>query len=297
MSFDALVSSQGGVFTRAQALATYGVPEVRSRLRRGSWRRTPWRGVFIDARYPDDAMTTIRAADLCVGGDLVVCRSTAALLWGFDVRLSDAVAADDVHFLGPPDLDNRRLPGIQVHPSCLGTDDVDVRRGLWCTPAARTAVEVARLGEPIDVLATLDAAVASRRCTRQQLARECVAQRGLRGIRRVAELVPWADGRAESPMESRMRWRFLESDLPTPELQLEVARGSRSHRLDLGWRRHKVGVEFDGLEAHMTRQQLADDRDRHNFFTEEGWLLLHFTAGDVYRRPEAMVATVGRHLR
>ena len=28
---------------------------------------------------------------------------------------------------------------------------------------------------------------------------------------------------------------------------------------------HQVGAEFDGLEAHMTRQQLADDRDRHNW--------------------------------
>jgi very-short-patch-repair endonuclease len=134
-------------------------------------------------------------------------------------------------------------------------------------------------------------------CTREQLLQECIAQRGLRGIRRVAELVRSADGRSESPMESRMRWRFLESDLPTPEVQLEVSRGPRRHRLDLGWRRYKVGAEFDGHEAHMTRQQLAADRDRHNFFTEQGWLLLHFTAADVYQRHEAMVRRVRRHLR
>jgi very-short-patch-repair endonuclease len=297
MSFDALVSSQAGVFTRDPAAATWSVPEIRSRLRRGSWRHTPWRGIYVDARHPDDVHTRIRAVCLWLGGDLVACRSTAALLWGFDIRLPDVVAADDVHFLGPANLDNRRLPGLQVHPSCLGTADAEVRRGLWCTPAPRTACDVARSADPIDVLPTLDAALASRTCTPGQLAQECCAQRGPRGIRRVAELVRWADGRAESPMESRMRWRFLESDLPEPEVQLEVARGARSHRLDLGWRRHKVGVEFDGLESHMTRQQLADDRNRHNFFTEEGWLLLHFTAGDVYRRHEAMIATVGRHLR
>ena len=297
MSFDAVVTGQGGVFTRDQAVSSFAVPEIRSRLRRGLWRRTPWRGIFVDGRYPDDAHTRIRAAALRVGGDLVACRSTAALLWGFDIRPPDVVAADDVHLLGPPDLDNRRLPGLQVHPSCLGTRDAELRRGLWCTPAPRTACDVARLGEPIDILATLDAAMASRKCTRAQLLQECVAQRGLRGIRRVADLVPWADGRAESPMESRLRWRFLQSDLPAPEVQLVVSRGCRSHRLDLGWRRYKVGVEFDGLEAHMTRQQLADDRDRHNYFTEEGWLLLHFTARDVYRRHEAMIATVGRHLR
>lgn len=297
MSFDALVSSQGGVFTRDQGLATHSVPEIRSRLRCGLWRPTPWRGIYVDTRYPDDVHTRIRAAALALGGDLVACHSTAALLWGFDIRLPDVVATDDVHFLGPADLDNRRLPGLQVHPSCLGTEDAEIRRGLWCTPAARTACDVARSGAAIDVLATLDAVLASGTCTREELVLACRSQRGLRGIRRVAELIHWADSRAESPMESRMRWRFLESDLPEPELQLEVRRGSRSHRLDLGWRRYRVGVEFDGLEAHMTRQQLADDRDRHNFFTEEGWLLLHFTARDIYRRHEAMLATVGRHLR
>jgi len=297
MSFDALVNSQGGVFTRDQALAACSVPELRSRIRRGVWRRTSWRGIFVDARYPDDVQSRIRAAALWLGGDLVASHSTAALLWGFDVRLPHAVAADDLHFLGPADLDNRRLAGLQVHPSSLGTDDAELRRGLWCTPAARTACDVARTADPIDVLATLDAALGSGKCTREQVARECHAQRGLRGIRQVADLVRWADGLAESPMESRMRWRFLRSDLPAPQVQFTVRRGRRSHRLDLGWPEHKVGAEFDGLEAHMTRRQLTDDRDRHNFFTEEGWLLLHFTAGDIYRRHEAMIATVSRHVR
>jgi very-short-patch-repair endonuclease len=297
MSFDALVTSQGGVFTRDQALASYSVPELRARLRRGVWRPTSRRGIFLDARYPDDAATRVRAAALWLGGALVACHSTAALLWGFDIRLPDAVAAEDLHFLGLADLDNRRLAGLQVHPSCLGTDDAVLRRGLWCTPAARTAVDVARAAHPIDVLATLDASLRSGTCTRSHLRAECVAQRGLRGIAKVAELVPLADGRAESPMESRMRWRFLTAALPPPEVQLEVIRGSRSHRLDLGWREYKVGAEFDGLESHMTRRQLEADRDRHNWFTEEGWMLLHFTAVDVFLRHEAMVARVARHLR
>ena len=46
----------------------------------------------------------------------------------------------------------------------------------------------------------------------------------------------------------------------------------------------------------MTRQQLDADRDRHNWLTERGWLLLHFTAAHVYRRHEEMVATVARQL-
>ena len=97
-------------------------------------------------------------------------------------------------------------------------------------------------------------------------------------------------------MESRMRWRFLAAGLPAPHVQVEVADGPRRHRLDVGWEEELVGAEFDGLEAHMTRQQLAADRDRHNWLTERNWRLLHFTATDVYRQHERMVATVARHL-
>ena len=64
----------------------------------------------------------------------------------------------------------------------------------------------------------------------------------------------------------------------------------------MGWEQHRVGAEFDGLEAHMTREQLAADRDRHNWVTEHRWTLLHFTAVDVYRRHLAMVQRTARAL-
>ena len=207
------------------------------------------------------------------------------------------VAAEEpLHFLGPADLDNRALTKLRVHPSSLGTDDAVLHRGVWCTPAARTACDVVRLGAPIDGLATLDAALRSRTCSSEGLAAACAQQKGLRGVVRLGRCIPFADGRAESPMESRMRWRFLAGGLPAPRVQVEVVDGRRGHRLDVGWEDEQVGAEFDGLEAHMSRQQLVDDRDRHNWLTERRWTLLHVIAVDVYRRHERMVGTVARHL-
>lgn len=291
-----VVARQGGVFTREQALDSFSASAVRSRLRRGTWCHTPWAGVYRDGELPGDVPTLVRAASLWLGGDLVACHSTAARLWGFDLRSTATVAAQRLHFLGPPDLDNRLLGGLQVHPSSIGTDDAVLRLGVWCTPPARTACEVSRLGAPIDALATLDAALRSGTCDREQLYAAATRQRGLRGVVRLAQLVRYADARAESPMESRMRWRFLDARLPAPEVQLEVVADGRRHRLDVGWREHRLAAEFDGLEAHMTRQQLAQDRDRHNWLTERGWTLLHFTAVDVYRRWEGMADTVRRNL-
>jgi len=285
------IARQGGVFTTAQARDRYSDWEIRRLVQSGRWRRTRWRGVLVDGELPDSPVLQVKAAALAVGPDLVACHATAAMLWGFDV-----LGADTLHFLGPPELVNRRRPGIQVHPSSLGTDDAVLVDGVWCTPAARTACDVVRLSAPVDGLAVLDAALGTAWCTRQELAVAAERQAGLREVVRLRGLVPHADGRVESPMESRMRWRFVDGGLPAPEVQVRVIADGRSHHLDTGWTDRLVGAEFDGHVAHMTREQLRDDRRRHNWLTEQGWTLLHFTATDVYRDHVRMVATAARAL-
>jgi len=286
-----LIAAQGGVLTTSQALDHWGDTELRALVRSGRWRRSRYRGVLVDGELPDTPALLVRAAALAVGGDLVACHSTAAALWGFDVLGPGAL-----HFLGPTGLGNRRRPGIQIHPSSLGTDDAVLVDGVWCTPAARTACDVVRLTAPIDGLATLDAALRSGSCTGDQLAAAAGVQAGLRQVIRLRRLVPYADGRVESPMESRMRWRFLDAGFPAPDLQVEVAAGGRARWLDIGWREERVGAEFDGQEAHLTPQQLRDDRHRHNWLTGNGWTLLHFTGADVYRAHRQMLAVTARAL-
>jgi hypothetical protein len=285
------IARQGGGFTTAQARERYTDAQIRRLVRSGRWRRTRWRGVLVDGELPDSPLVQIRAAALTVGPDLVACHSTAALLWGFDV-----LGSSTLHFLGPPQLTNRRRPGIQVHPSSLGTDDAVLVDGIWCAPAARTACDVVRMSRPIDGLAVLDAALGSAWCTRDELRAAADRQAGLREVVRLRRLVPYADRRPESPMESRMRWRFIDGGLPPPDVQVRVIADGRSSHLDTGWREERVGAEFDGQEAHMTREQLRDDRRRHNWLTERRWTLLHFTAADVYRDHERMVATAARAL-
>lgn len=287
IAFYRTVARQGGVFTTAQARDAHSEIEVRRLVRNGRWRTTPWRGVLVDADLPDDPVTLIRAASLLLGGDLVACRSTAAMLWGFDVLEQGAL-----HFLGPESMRDTTRAGIAVHPSHLGTDDAVLLGGVWCTPAARTACEVVRTSRPIDGLATLDATLRVGACTPDLLLQATEDQWGQRGVLRLRRLVPYASPLAESPMESRMRWRYLDGGLPAPALQVPVGR----RRLDLGWEEDQVGGEYDGLEAHMTLDQLREDRARHNEVTGRGWTLLHATAWDVYRQPRALVETAARAL-
>lgn len=287
LAFYRTVARQGGVFTTAQARDDHSELEVRRMLRSGRWRRTPWRGVLVDADLPDSPALLVRAAALLLGGDLVACRTTAALLWGFDLGLPA-----EAHFLGPESMRDTHRPGIRVHPSHLGTDDAVLVAGVWCTPAARTACEVVRTTRTIDGLATLDRALRVGACTPEQLAAALPDQWGQRGVLHLRRLLPLASPLPDSPMESRARWRYVEAGLPAPVPQVPVGR----RLLDLGWEEEQVGGEYDGLEAHMTREQLREDRARHNEITRRGWTLLHLTDRDVYREPRPMVLAAARAL-
>ncbi len=205
------IARRHGVSTTAQARDRYNDREIRRLVRSGRWRRTRWRGVLADAEVPDSPVLQVRADVLAVGPDLVACHSTAALLRGFDV-----LGPDVLHLLGPPQLVDRRLHGVQVHPSSLGTDDAVPVDDVWCTSAARTACDVVRLAAPIHGLAVLDAALRSARCTRDEPAAAAATRAGLRGIVRLRELVPRAGRRragrggmaaAQTPVERHSRER------------------------------------------------------------------------------------------
>jgi len=94
--------------------------------------------------------------------------------------------------------------------------------GLLATAPARTAVELARRVDRPRSLAVLDAALRTGTVTGDDLAGQTERQAGRPGIVQVRKLLPLADARAESPMESVTRLLCLTAGLPAPELQYEV---------------------------------------------------------------------------
>ena len=167
--------------------------------------------------FPDSPALRDPSRGAAVGPDLVACHSTAAALWGFDV-----LGAETLHFLGPAELVNRAAPGIQVHPSSLGCDDAVRVEGVWCTPPARTACDVVRLTPP-----DRRPGDPGRRSPVGDVHRGANWPRPPRRRPACARWFGCGAGalrrpRAESPMESRMRWRFIDGGLPAPDLQVAL---------------------------------------------------------------------------
>jgi hypothetical protein len=127
-------------------------------------------------------------------------------------------------------------------------------------------------------VAILDGLLAIDAISAEQLTRYCDDRSGQRGHLRARAAFALADGRSQSPPESRLRVRLAGAGLPpaTPQCPVTVASGVPLH-LDLGWPDYRVGLEYDG-QWHASADQLHRDRRRLNLLLGAGWIVLHATS-------------------
>ena len=278
------------VFTWHQARAEYTSAQIQTLVRRGEWVRV-FRGVYRAADTPLSTVLSLTAAQLSMGTDYAIaCRHTAAQLHGLAV-LDDST----VHVLASePRM--TRTPGLIVHRDRIGPRDIVATQGVWTTSATRTALDLARTYPRMDALAVLDLA---RRRGIGQLELEAELQRhsGKRGCRQAAELVPLADPRAESPMESRTRLRCIDADLPLPTPQVVVRFRGVERRLDLAWPQWRIGLEYDSTQWHTGIDAATRDNPRHNWLAEQGWQMFYATAAQVFRAPEQFTEPIRRAIQ
>lgn len=241
---------QSGLFTAADARrAGYEHAEIRRLRSSGEWVRVR-RGVYVAAGELASAEQRGRRHRLdCLAVLLELQRPTAAishgsaaLLWGLPVRrqLMTTVRLTD------PTL-SRRGRGYQVSQAPLRRGEV-VRRGAFrLTSPVRTVVDCAREWQLDDAVVALDAALLRRAMTVEQLQAGVESIRGWPRADRALRAVSVADGRAESPLETRGRLRILGAGLPAPVLQTEIrVAGRLIGVVDAWFEDAAVAVEFDG---------------------------------------------------
>ena len=144
-------------------------------------------------------------------------------------------------------------------------------------------------------VAVADAVLHARLTTPAALASllaDCANWPGAAQARRV---VQFADGKAESALESIGRVVFAEQGLPAPETQVRiVVRAGRVFRSDFLWRRYRTIAEADGLLKYTEPSALRDEKLRQEALSDLGYEIVRFTWKQLHDDPAGVAARIRR---
>ncbi|MGE2733628.1 DUF559 domain-containing protein [Mycolicibacterium vaccae] len=242
------------------------------------------RAVYRDVYLPRDVELTARlraqAAWLSTGAVLGGASAAAVLgaKW-IDPRLPAQIVRPDRH----------APPGMVAHSWDLAPGEVCVFAGVETTTPARTAFDLARTRPLGDALPLVDSLMNATRVKPADITAVATTHRGARGVRRIPGLLELADGGAESPQETRVRLVLVRAGLPRPETQILFP--ELRIRVDMGWRRWRVAVEYDGIQHWTDRRQRSWDIDRLALLEEAGWHVVRVSSG-MLERPRVIVDRV-----
>jgi hypothetical protein len=301
------LAAQAHGVVRLDALLAVGwtADEVRSRVRRGDWRRllvgvvlvqpdlvwswSEWNALPIETR--------VSAARLYHGDDSVFVGSTAGQLLGLTVLPPDGGV---VHVRQPPGRQRHQQAGVRLHTLKLAPSDITTTcHGFAVTTVGRTVTDLVLTARRLEAVALLDHVLARGLLTTEQLFELCDQAHGRRGVRRSRPWWELAAVGAQSPLETRIRLVAIDAGLQPDVLQLPV----RDHAGvllgygDMAWHLRDGRVliaEADGQGPHSLPAALFHDRRRANEFLGTQQVdIVRFT----WRDPDAyIVSTLRRQL-
>jgi hypothetical protein len=263
-------------------------------LRSGAWiaLRT---GILCDAALWREAnedlaaqhALEVQAARLCLRRSSWASHESAALLH----RLALPRSPKETTLTIPPGQNSyRSYPGVRVRVASLPPAHVTTAFGVPTTTVARTLIDLCRHSTLDDSVVPLDAALHAGRSDRTALAsilRDCSGWPGTQHARKALSL---ADGRRESPLESRSYVFFAEQSLPMPEPQawIEDELGYPFARVDALWCERGVIGECDGAIKYTTTTRpdsLLAEKRRQEKLENLGYVVVRWDFDDLVRRP------------
>ena len=201
------------------------------------------RGGYV-AGAPPDAPCEMERVELVhrqLNAFHVFCNVSAATIWGYPRWLPSG----DVHIIQRYRASGHAAADIVRHRVPLGKADVAMCDGLPVTSQARTVVDCALAMHPLEALVIADAAL--RLGLHLADIWECLNERGrVRGVRRAQVTLALADGGADSPWETWLRYLVIRAGLPRPVTQFRVDTRLGARFIDIAWPEYGVLVEFDG---------------------------------------------------
>jgi predicted transcriptional regulator of viral defense system len=247
------------------------------RVRRGVYARGDMAAQVLS--IPDGAQLLAAAAELlAVGPGAIASHESAAWIHGVDLlaRPDRDPAASNVTLTRAPGHNRSGRPGVKVRSAELPADHVTIEYGMPVTTVARTIVDLGRsLAFRAGVVAA-DSALHQRLVTKADLEKALTECERWSGIKRAADVVAFADERAESVLESLARVVFRDCGLPPPELQVWVGGAEVVGRVDFLWRQFRTVAEVDGRMKYADTSRAVKQLDRDRQLRDAGYEVVHF---------------------
>jgi len=271
-------------FTSAEAS---GVGVTRAQLR-GAGYRPLGSGLYRWVGLKDGPLLILAAVARRLPVGAAFSGRTAAWLHGLDLA-----PCDPIEVTIPESIGGGRRAGAYVRRAALAGEEIVLRRDLPTTSALRTIVDLCGRDPLTEGVVAADMALHARLVAVADLRTHAAEHPRAKGIARLRRVVDLAEPKADSAMETRLRMLLVLAGLPTPEVQVPIKddQGRFLGRPDLFYRHQRLAIEYDGGNH---RDRLVDDNRRQNGLVGAGFRLLRFTAADVYRTPDRVVAQV-RH--
>lgn len=269
-------------FTRPE-LTELGVgpSDLRRGLRLGEVRSVV-RGVFARADLPDTITLRALAIAKVARPHHVVTDRTAAWLHGIDAHVyAEHEGVPAIETCALRGHEPTAIDGVDGRTRDLLPRDVMVLSGVRVTTPLRTALDLGCCLRRREAFGVLNEFARLHGLSSGDFVRELGRYRRRRGVVQLRDLAGLVDPRVESQRESWVLLAIADAGLPLPEPQIWIeVDGNPTYRLDFGYRRHRVCVEYDGLEAHDGPEQQAYDERRRAWLRDHGWVVIVVRAGD-----------------
>jgi very-short-patch-repair endonuclease len=291
---------QDGVVTLAQARrAGFTADEVHRLCRKGRWRRLSRTTYLARPDAPEAVLrrARIRSAVASLGRAACAVLDTAAELH----HLAGLRRSEQIHVSLPGCCARprrRSQPELVVHQLVVPRAHLVHVDGITVTSPLRTVADNLLVVNRYDGVSLLDSALNLGLLADDELPAILPLLRGRRGAVAARTRLPEADGRAQSPLETRVRLRCVDGRVAPEQLQHEIrdVHGYLLGVADLAWLRARLLCEADGRGPHGGADAIYADRQRQNLLTNAGWRILRFTWTDTLR-PDYIPATVRQALR
>jgi hypothetical protein len=208
---------------------------------------------------------TVHMRHLWYGG---AGRPRAAALHGIPNDFLDGTSEGaqglPVELIVPPDSGAYERVGLRLRWAPCRVEDLVSYQGHPVTNGLRTATDLTRWAKyPDTALAAMDMCLRHGLASRYEIEHWPLPRmRGYRGIQLVRDATAIATDRAESPMESELRYYWLESGLPSPNVNAEVydLNGRFMGQIDLLDEESGYGAEYNGHWHEMWDRPVLDSR-------------------------------------